>query len=70
MVAIQFQFVYEMGEVYTKITSENPKDSSYNMKILRIKFIVLYSLEALALTLNLLMNFNDWDITSYFKDAQ
>lgn len=70
MVAIQFQFVYEMGEVYTKITSENPKDSSYNMKILRIKFIVLYSLEALALTLNLLMNLNDWDITSYFKDAQ
>lgn len=44
-----------MGEVYIKITSDNPSELVKNQKALKKKFIILYTLEFSASILNLVM---------------
>jgi hypothetical protein len=60
MIAIQFQFVKEMGEVYIKITSDDPNHLQSNLKALKRKFILLFTLEFIAFVLNLLMILKDY----------
>ena len=57
MAAIQFFFVKEMGEVYIKIRSENPLDSARQLRLIKIKFIVVYVAEFIAFILRLVMQF-------------
>lgn len=59
MIAIQFQFVYEMGEVYIKITSDSPDELFQSLKALKTKFIILFTLEFIAFVLNSLMILKD-----------
>lgn len=42
-----------MGEVYFKITSDNPKDYNRNQKFLKNHFILIYCLEVIVLALYL-----------------
>ena len=68
MIWIQFRFVFEMGEVYIKITSDDPQDSFKNQKALKYRFILLYSLEAALFILNLLMIIRDYIYPKEFAD--
>lgn len=53
MLTIQLQFIFEMGEVYMKITSDNPKDYNKNRGLLKKHFILIYCLELIVLALYL-----------------
>ena len=55
MVTIQFHFVYEMGEVYMKITCDNPNDYHQSLRFLKKSFIIIYFLDAIAFALSLTM---------------
>jgi hypothetical protein len=68
MIGIQFRFVYEMGEVYIKITSDDPQDSFKNQKALKYRFILLYSLEAALFILNFLMIIREYKYPYDFED--
>ena len=68
MIGIQFRFVFEMGEVYIKITSDDPQDSFKNQKALKYRFILLYSLEAAVFFLNLFMTIRDYNHKNEIED--
>lgn len=51
MVTIYFRFTFEMGEVYTKITSDNPTVFEKNLRMLKNTFILVYFLEAIGFLL-------------------
>jgi hypothetical protein len=59
MFVIQFQFVFEMGEVYIKITSDNPKQSSHNLRALKKHSIVVYFLSVVVCVSNLIIILKD-----------
>ncbi len=59
MTVVQFFFVQEMGEVYIKITSDNPQESQKKLRVLKRTYIFLYTVASLALISRLLMLFLD-----------
>ena len=48
IVGIQFKFLYEMGEVYLKIKSDDDKTFNKNVKKIKIINIIFYILSIIA----------------------